>query len=151
MLESIVGLRVQEIYIYKGILCLSLGECIDSKAKVYRFDLEIQSPFRFTQGDRIIFGSYEGLWVEEERKIEIEAIRVIKASVEDLGDLRVEFEEGVVLEVFIDTRERSENWRLSDNMEDLQEDIVFNQKEEFFAQKAQKYKMIEKFLIRNAY
>lgn len=151
MLESIVGLRVQEIYIYKGILCLSLGECIDSKAKVYQFDLEIQSPFRFTQGDRIIFGSYEGLWMEEEREIEVGAMRAIKASVGDLGDMRVEFEEGVVLEVFIDTRERSENWRLSDNLKDLQEDIVFNQKEEFFAQKAQKYKMIERFLIRNAY
>lgn len=89
--------------------------------------------------------------MEEEREIEIRAMRAIKASVGDLGDMRVEFEEGVVLEVFIDTRERSENWRLSDNLKDLQEDIVFNQKEEFFAQKAQKYKMIEKFLIRNAY
>lgn len=60
MLKSIVGLRVQEIYIYKGILCLSLGECIDLEAKVYRFDLEIQSPFRFTQGDRIVFWLIRG-------------------------------------------------------------------------------------------
>lgn len=151
MLESIIGMEIQEIYMYKNILCLSLGECIDSKAKLYRFDLEIQSPFRFTQADKIVFGSYEGLWAEEESEIEIGVTKIVKAIVENLGDLRVEFEEGVTLEVFIDTREKSENWRLSDNLKDLQEDTVFNQEEKTFAQKAQKYKMIEKFLIRNAY
>lgn len=153
MLEGIVGLQIQEIYIYKSILCLSLGECIDSKAKLYQFDLEIQSPFRFTQGSRIIFGSYERLCMGEEGEVKTIAlpIKIAKIEIKSLGDLRIEFDEGVVLEIFIDTREKSENWRLSDNAKDLNEDIVFNQKEDFFAQKAQKYKMIENFLIRNVY
>lgn len=153
MLENIVGLQVQEIYVYKSIFCLSLGECIDSKEGVYQFDLEIQSPFRIIQGDRIVFGLHEMLGIKEYEEIGAIALptRIVKIAIGDLGDFRIEFDGGVVLEVFIDTREKSENWRLSDNSKGLDEDIVFNQKEDFFAQKAQEYKTIEKFLIRNAY
>lgn len=153
MLENIVGLQVQEICVYKSILCLSLGECIDSKEGIYQFDLEIQSPFRIIQGDRIVFGLHEMLGMGEYEVIGAISLptKIVKIVIGDLGDLRIEFDGGVVLEVFIDTRKKSENWRLSDNSKGLDEDIVFNQKEDFFAQKAQEYKTIEKFLIRNAY
>lgn len=153
MLGSIIGLQIQEIYIYKSILCLSIGECINQKTKIYRFDLEIQAPFRFIQKEKIIFGSYEKLYMGEESDIGLIPlpIKILKTQIESLGDLFVELERGIVLEVFIDTLKDSENWRLSDNLKGLEDDIVFNQKEEFFAQKAQKYKIIEKFLIRNAY
>lgn len=153
MIGDLVGLEVWEIYVYRGILCLSIGECIDEEAELHRFDLEIQSPFRFVQKGRILLGSYERLHMEEENDIGLITlpIKITGVRVENLGDLFVELEREIVLEVFIDTAEKSENWRLSDNLKGLEDDIVFNQKEKFFAQKAQEYKTIEEFLIRNAY
>ncbi|ANV98316.1 hypothetical protein BBW65_05665 [Helicobacter enhydrae] len=153
MLKILENLQVKDVYVYKAILCLSIGENvkINTKVEIPRFDLEIQSPFRFIQNEMILFGSYEKLFFENVYQINLLPLplKIKMIKVKSFGDFFLKFEKDFCLQVFVDTRKECENWRLSDNLEEINNDVIFNYKEDFFAQKAQKYKDIERYLIRN--
>lgn len=153
ILQYLQNLTLKEITLFNNILGLEIGEYITQQSTnkgivtMPRFSLEIQSTYRFVRADKIIFGSYEGLFTHSNGRFvwilqEFCPAMIVSIGTSNLGDMHISFDNGLRLEVFNDTNIPSKNYRIYDNAKSNDYD------EEFF-DKAQNYIKIEKYLIRN--
>lgn len=124
-INNLIGLRVVKIYRYLDMLCINFGNI---KRK---YALHIQCPWKILDKNRRkIVVAYLDEFTElceleenqrlvtvfdkkiNEQKTIIENIQVTACTINCVGDLQIDFSNGYILRVFIDTSENVECWRL---------------------------------------
>ncbi|PAF44756.1 hypothetical protein [Helicobacter sp. 11S02596-1] len=169
--REIIRLDLTDISIYKGIFCLDFGARVLSKyseslKKFSQYSLDIQCPFRFILGEKIILASYdiskrfqENLddkmgnsvfdKLLDERISPLLPLKVIDCICNPLGDIKIIFSNDVILETFIDASLEVEHYRLADETKDFTQDLIFSKDEESFAEKSKNYVWLEAHKPRN--
>ncbi|MEU0935570.1 MULTISPECIES: hypothetical protein [unclassified Embleya] len=139
-LQRVVGLTFHEIGRFESMATLGFGDEVPltttdgGPARTGRaYALHIQCPFRLLQGNRIVLGSEdlyrrlpEGSPPSADREQEyaydrgaevVEGVlsrakpRILSIAVAEIGDLRIELEQAIRVQVFPATPSRHEAWR----------------------------------------
>ena len=142
MIEQLIGKRFNSIWCAADMLCLDVGDEIHIEdADVAEFSLHIQCPWRFVRESEILLASrdmYEPAdpgapdsWYDEHADGRVDEATLLvsglpafhkkmagcgvsAAFVSPLGDLKIEFSNGVRFETFAPCSRKGEFWRVID-------------------------------------
>lgn len=135
-IDDLVDMKVIKIYRFLDMLCIQFSNGID------KYALHIQSSWKIVDTNRkIIIVAHLDEFTEisqsnekketifdkkmnEQRPI-IENLKVITCSMNNVGDLKIKFSNGYVLEIFIDTSEEEECWRILKMESDEKHYVVY--------------------------
>ncbi len=135
-IDDLVDMKVIKIYRFLDMLCIQFSNGID------KYALHIQSSWKIVDTNRkIIIAAHIDVFSEisqpdekketifdkkmyEQRPI-IENLKVIACNMNSVGDLKIDFSNGYVLEIFIDTSQEEECWRILKMESDEKHYVVY--------------------------
>lgn len=136
--KEIIGFSIYDMNRTTDLFCLQIGNGTDYKGlfEVGQYTFHIQCSWRITNGDIIlgrgdIYNPATGVDYEEfdcgelnnsrfdEKLVQLKKdwnkkLNVLDVEVRDSGDLKITFENGIILDTFIERSDEEEEWRLID-------------------------------------